>query len=87
MSEGGFDIDLVLSLITTVIGGALSAYLAKKMIDALDTGKKVIVVALLFISQDADAAKKTYADWQRKFEARTGKTLEIENNVRFVVID
>lgn len=50
MSEGGFDIDLVLSLITTVIGGALSAYLAKKMIDALDTGKKVIVVALLFIS-------------------------------------
>lgn len=87
MSEGGFDIDLILSLVTTVIGGALSAYLAKKMIDALDMGKKVIIVSALFISQDADAAKKTYADWQRKFEARTGKTLEIENNVFFVVID
>lgn len=50
MSEGGFDIDLILSLVTTVIGGALSAYLAKKMIDALDMGKKVIIVSALFIS-------------------------------------
>ena len=41
MSEGGFDAEFVLSLVATVAGGALSAYLAKKMIDALDTGKKV----------------------------------------------
>ena len=41
MSEGGFDAEFVLSLAITVVGGAISAYLAKKVIDELDTGKKV----------------------------------------------
>lgn len=81
MSETGVDLEFLVSLATTVFGGLLSAYLAKKMIEALDTGKKVIQSFTLDSEQDADAAKKTYADWQKKFEARTGRPLEISNNV------
>ena len=44
--------DLIVSAVIAVAGGALSAYLAKKMIDAMDV--------------------------------RTGKELEIENNVRTI---
>ena len=81
MSNNSKDYEFIFSIIGTVCGGLLSAYLAKKMIDALDTGKKVPSHSVMCYKQDADAAKKMYAEWQKKFEARTGKPLEIDNNV------
>lgn len=35
--------DLIVSAVIAVAGGALSAYLAKKMIDAMDVSKKVCI--------------------------------------------
>ncbi|KAK8817137.1 ATPase [Blastocystis sp. ATCC 50177/Nand II] len=67
--------DLIVSAVIAVAGGALSAYLAKKMIDAMDVSKK-----------DVDAAKKQYSNWQKKFEERTGKELKIENNYEAIVM-
>lgn len=32
-------------------------------------------------AKDVDAARKQYSNWQKKFEERTGKVLEIANNV------
>lgn len=34
-------VEVILSILTTVIGGVASAFLVKKMVDALDTNKKV----------------------------------------------
>lgn len=44
MTDFNVDLDFIVSLAGTICGGLLSAYLAKKMIDMLDTGKKVINV-------------------------------------------
>ena len=38
--------DLIVSAVIAVAGGALSAYLAKKMIDALDVSKKVSITCM-----------------------------------------
>ena len=35
--------DSILSVVITLIGGLFSAYLTKKLFDALDTNKKVII--------------------------------------------
>ena len=47
MSDSGIDLDFILSLAGTIFGGLLSAYLAKKMLDALDVGKKVSMSTLV----------------------------------------
>lgn len=39
--------DIIASAVIAVAGGALSAYLAKKMIDALDVSKKVVLLPIL----------------------------------------
>lgn len=39
--------DLIVSAVIAVAGGALSAYLAKKMIDAMDVSKKVCLLTTL----------------------------------------
>lgn len=43
MSEDN-SVELILSILTTIIGGAASVFLVKKMVDALDTNKKVRVM-------------------------------------------
>ena len=40
MSEDN-SVELILSILTSIIGGAASVFLVKKMVDALDTNKKV----------------------------------------------
>ncbi len=74
-------IDLIVSIAATVIGGIVSTYLTKKLLDALDNNKKVLDDWWLIILKEADAAKKAYGDWQKKFEQRTGHPLDISNSV------
>lgn len=71
MSDSGIDLDFILSLAGTIFGGLLSAYLAKKMLDALDTGKKVIDRFLRIINR-----------MQRLQNSRTQNGNESLKNVR-----
>ena len=39
-------VELILSVLTSIVGGVASVFLVKKMVDALDTNKKVRAVVL-----------------------------------------
>ena len=77
-------IDTIVSVGIAIIGGLISTYLTKKLFDALDNNKKVNANRWIIILKEADAAKKSYEEWQKKFEQRTGHPLEISNSVRII---
>ncbi|CBK20123.2 uncharacterized protein [Blastocystis hominis] len=67
--------ELIASILVTLGGTLASAYLAKKLIDAMDMSKK-----------DVDNAKKSYSEWLRKREEKTGRTVDISNNYEAIVM-